>query len=155
MTDSEAEKLEYQSSQNEERSDMSASAQAILRDYAGARWPALNHKGRMARLAGALGLGHRRVRSLYQNEAGVAVRADEMAAIAALRKAKADDALRASQQEYRALEARIAALEELFRAGDEDHHRPFMDAFRNAARGQGGGFGGGGAGNGPARDGED
>lgn len=134
-----------------ERNDMSASAQFILRDYAGARWPTLNHKGRMARLAGVLGLGHRRVRSIYQNEEGVSLRADEMAAIAALRREKADDAVRSSQAEYRALEARIAALEELFRAGDEEHHRPQLDALWDAARGQGGGLSGGGSGDGPAR----
>ena len=58
---------------------------------------------------------------------------------------------RSSQAEYRALEARIAALEELFRAGDEEHYRPQMDALRDVARGQGGGLSGSGEGYRPAR----
>jgi hypothetical protein len=85
--------------------EMNAVTQDILRDYAGHKWPGLNHKGRIARLAGHLGFAHRRVRSLYQNEPGIRVRADEAARIEALREeqhAIADTGL----------EARLAALEE-------------------------------------------
>lgn len=137
-----------------ERDDMSATAQMMMRDYAGTRWPTLNHKGRIARLANTLGIGHRRVRSLYQNEPGVRLRADEMAAIEALRKVEADDAVRTSQQEYRALEARIASLEALFAAGDEEHGRPHLDALRSTASEQGFGPRGGVAGNGQQDHGE-
>ena len=48
-----------------------------LREFAGLEWPTLNHKGRMAAPARRLNIGFRRVRSIYQNEDGVALRADE------------------------------------------------------------------------------
>ncbi len=136
--------------QPKDRIEVSASAQIMLRDYAGDRWPSLNHKGRMGRLASALGFTPRRVRSLYQNEPGVRLHADEMAAIAKLRHEREEAKnVRASQAEYRALEARIAALEALFAAGDEEHGRPYLDAIRAAAFGNGGVAAGGVGENGP------
>jgi len=84
--------------------DMSSTAQFALREYAGNRWPTLNHKGRIARLAGHLGFGHRRLRSLYQNEPGVRLRADEMAAIEGLQHTKLDEA---NRNDFQALQARI------------------------------------------------
>lgn len=85
-------------------------AHDILREYAGRRWPTLNHKGRIARLAGVLGLGHRRVRSLYQNEPGLRVHADEADLIQALRGQQ--DAVETPDVEARiaALEAQVSAL---------------------------------------------
>lgn len=105
---------------------MSASAQTMLREYAGVRWPTLNHKGRMARLASQLRMGHRRVRSLYQNEPGVSLRADEMAAIEALRE-------EANRNEFQDLQARIARLEAALFAQDEEFHSHQMAALRSAA----------------------
>jgi hypothetical protein len=116
---------------------VSASVQTMMRDYAAFRWPALNHKARVAQMARVLGFGHRRARSLYNNELGTAVRAEEIAAIAALRKGEAEDALRASQQNYRILEARIAALEALYASRDAEQGGEPLAALRHQARGQG------------------
>lgn len=96
-----------------------------LRDFAGREWPALNHKGRMVQLARRLGLGHRRVRSIYQNEPGVALRADEAAAIAALRQEQ-----RQTDDEYQALEARLARLEAYLRLQDETFHSSQVEGIR-------------------------
>jgi uncharacterized coiled-coil DUF342 family protein len=111
---------------------MSDTAQIILRDYAVHRWPSLNHKGRIARLAGHLQMGHRRIRSLYQNEFGVRLRADEMAAIEALQQHKIEEANRNDLQD---LQARIARLEAALFAQDEEFHHHQMDGLRQAARG--------------------
>jgi hypothetical protein len=123
--------LEFRS--KDERSEMSATAQLMMRDYAGTRWPSLNHKGRIARLAGVLGFGHRRVRSIYQNEPGVSLRADEMAAIAALREQKIEEA---NKNAFQDLQARIARLEAALFSQDEEFHQPQMAAFRGAADGR-------------------
>jgi hypothetical protein len=122
--------LEFRS--KDERNEMSATAQTMMRDYAGTRWPSLNHKGRMSRLAGVLGFGHRRVRSIYQNEPGLSLRADEMAAIAALREQKIEEANRNAFQD---LQARIARLEAALFAQDEEFHHEQVAAFRAAADG--------------------
>jgi hypothetical protein len=116
-----------------DRTEMSAAAQTMLRDYAAFRWPTLNHKGRMGNLARVLNLTFRRVRSLYQNEPGVSLRADEMAAIEALRNAKAEEA---NKHEFQALEARLARLEAALFQQDEDFYRGQMAALRSAADGR-------------------
>lgn len=116
-----------------ERPDMSATAQLLLRDYAGHRWPTLNHKGRMARLAGILSLGHRRVRSLYQGEQGVSIRADEMAAIQSLQQQQIEEANRNDLQD---LQARIARLEAALFAADEEFHHDQVAALRSATDGR-------------------
>lgn len=108
---------------------MSASAQIIMRDYAAIQWPTMNHKGRIAQLARSLSFGHRRVRALYQNEVGVSVRADEMAAIEALRE-------EANRDEFQVLQARIARLEAALFASDEEFHQPQMAALRSSADGR-------------------
>lgn len=74
------------------------------------RWPTMNNKGRMAMLARLLGFGHRRIRSLYQNEPGVSIRADEAARIAELDAGATEEATRAALS-TQFLEARFAALE--------------------------------------------
>ena len=119
--------LEFRS--KDERSEMSATAQTMMRDYAGTRWPSLNHKGRMSRLAGVLGFGHRRVRSIYQNEPGLSLRADEMAAIAALREQKIEEA---NRNAFADLQGRIARLEAALFAQDEEFHQHQMAALRGA-----------------------
>lgn len=112
---------------------MSATAQTMMRDYAGTRWPSLNHKGRMSRLAGVLGFGHRRVRSIYQNEPGLSLRADEMAAIAALRTRKIEEA---NRNDFQALQARIARLEAALFAQDESFHHEQVAALRASVDGR-------------------
>lgn len=134
-----------------DRSEVSASAQLLLRDYAGHRWPTGNHKFRMTRLASVLGLSFRRTRAIYQGDPAVRLRADEMQRIEALRGEQEASNVRDSQAEYRALEARIASLEALFAAGDEEHGRPHLDALRSLASRPGPGPSFGGEAHGPAR----
>jgi hypothetical protein len=124
-------KLEIQP--KNERHDMSATAQLLLRDYAGHQWPTLNHKGRMARLAGHLRMGHRRVRALYQNEFGVRVRADEMAAIQSLQQREIEEA---NRDDFQALQARIARLEAALFQSDEEFHHDQMAGLRAATDGR-------------------
>jgi hypothetical protein len=97
--------LEKHASQDQRQ--MTTAVHTMLRDYAGASWPTMNHKGRMAQLERKLGFGHRRVRSLYQNEPGVSVRAEEAARIAELVASREE----ASRAEDRALAQRVAELE--------------------------------------------
>lgn len=119
-------------SSKNERQKMSDTAQFLLRDYAVHRWPTLNHKGRMARLAGHLRMGHRRVRALYQNEFGVRVRADEMAAIQSLQQREIEEA---NRNDFQALQARIARLEAALFAQDEEFHHDQMAGLRAGANG--------------------
>lgn len=116
-----------------EREQMSIDAAYTMREYAGRRWPTMNHKGRMSRLAGVLRMGHRRVRSIYQNEFGVRLRADEMAAIEALRERQIEEA---NQNDFQALQARIARLEAALFAQDEEFHHEQVAALRSAADGR-------------------
>lgn len=113
--------------------NMSASAQMMLREYASHRWPTMNHKGRMSRLAGVLQWGHRRVKAIYQNDPRARLRADEMAAIEALQQREIEGANRA---EFKALADRIAALEAALLAQDEDFHQPQMAALGQALDGR-------------------
>lgn len=115
---------------SKDRSEVSASAQTMLRDYAGHRWPTLNHKGRMSRLAGALGFGHRRVRAIYQADPSVRLRADEMQRIEALRQREIEEA---NRSDFQALQARIARLEAALFQQDEEFHQPTVAGLREAA----------------------
>lgn len=119
-----------------EREQVSASVQTMMRDYAAIEWPELNHKGRMAQLARTLGFGHRRTRALYQNEWGVRVRADEMAALEQL--------TREARHEYRDLAQLAASLQALLYGPEADFYRPQVDAIRAGLLPQGQGFAGGG-----------
>ena len=56
---------------------MNASATEDLRNYATSRWPMDNHKARIWKLKRLLGWNERRVRSVYNGEDGVALRAHE------------------------------------------------------------------------------
>lgn len=118
---------------------MSAVATNSLREFAAFEWPKTNHKGRLRALCRMLPWSDRRVRAIYNGESGVALRADEYAAIQELTK-RQSDAVRRSQETYRTLEARIAALEELFAAGDEEFGREHMAALRSVTHGKGQGI---------------
>lgn len=109
---------------------MSSTAQTMMREYAAVRWPTMNHKGRIARLAGVLGFGHRRTRSLYQNEMGVSLRADELAAIAALRRGDEDN-----RNDFQDLQSRVARLEAALAAVDQDFFDPQVAGYRQALHG--------------------
>lgn len=117
--------------------NMSAIAHDNLRQYAAINWPKLNHKGRLRELAKLLPWSTRRVRAVYNAEAGVSLRADEMAQIDTLTK-EASDALRASQESFRTLEARIAALEAYFQFGDTEFGSEHVAALRSQTHGSGG-----------------
>jgi hypothetical protein len=128
-----------------DHTEMTAHAATILREEARFRWPSLQyHQERIWRLKDWLSWGHRRVRAIYNGENGVVLRGHEALRIHEIelqqqaRKREANNALRKSQAEYRELEARIAALEALFAAVDEEHGRPHMDALRDLSRQQGG-----------------
>jgi len=115
---------------SKDRVEVSASAQLMLRDYAGHRWPALNHKGRMSRLSGLLGLGHRRVRAIYQSDPSVRLRADELAAIEALSQHQIEEA---NRNDFAALQDRVARLEAVLIHQDEEFHLEQMVGLRQAA----------------------
>lgn len=125
---------------------MIADAAAVLREEAKFRWPSLDyHQERIWRLREWLKWTHRRVRSIYNREEGVVLDGAEtlrLLEIEAEQRARkqqreASGAVRKSQAEYRDLEARIAALEALFAAVDEEHGGPHLDALVSLARGQG------------------
>lgn len=118
---------------SKDRVEVSASAQLMLRDYAGHRWPTLNHKARMSRLACALGLGFRRVRAIYQADPSVRLRADELAAIEALSSHEIDEA---NRNEFAALQDRVARLEAALFTQDEEFHRPQVAALQHANYGR-------------------
>ena len=118
------------STNTQEREEMTAAAATIMREYAATRWPTLNHKGRMSRLADKLNWTHRRVRSIYQQDDRARLRADEMAALDELSQQEARD-------EFQTLEARIAAMEALLFGPHADFYRPQVDAFREHAFGPG------------------
>ncbi len=121
--------LEHQS---KERRDMSTAAQTLMREYAGLRWPSMNHKGRIARLAGVLGFTHRRTRSLYQNEPGARLRADELASIEALNRRIEEG----NRNEFAILQSRVARLEAALLRQDEEFHSEQMAAFSAAVDGR-------------------
>ena len=125
---------------------MNAAIAHDLRVYARRRWPSENDKYRKDRLRDLLKVSVRRMRSLWEGEETAVPRTHETDRIEALigKKIGAPDlteeeanAVVRSQEEYRALEARIAALEAFFRAGDEEHGGPHLDALRELAAGSG------------------
>jgi len=122
---------------------VNASVRVTMREYAAWKWPLLNHKGRMAGLARELGLGFRRVKALYHDELGTAVRADEQAKVEALRRRQVAAANRkieeANRHDFAALQTRIARLEAALFAGDEEFHREQVAALRASTDGRRGG----------------
>lgn len=107
--------------------DMTAAASLALRGYAASEWPLLNHKGRLTKLCRMLPWTDRRVRSVYNGERGVSLRADEQAAI--------DNLIHEARHEYDDLQTRIARLEALLLHQDEAFHSPSVAAFRQGAGG--------------------
>lgn len=104
-----------------------------LRDFAASKWPRLNHKGRLAQLCRKLPWSDRRVRAVYNAEAGVSLRADEKAAIDALVTAQQDEA---NRNDFQALQARIARLEAALFTQDQEFHQPQVVALRAASDGR-------------------
>lgn len=110
---------------------MTVAASELMREYAADRWPTLNHKGRMSRLAGVLNWTPRRARSIYQNDQNARLRADEFAAVQNLKTQEA-------KNEFSELRARIARLETALAVVDEDFHSPQIDGLGAALHGGGG-----------------
>ena len=104
-------------------------AQTDLRMFAASEWPNLNHKGRLRELAKALpSWTSRRVRSVYNAEQGVSLRAGEKADIEALTDKE-------NQDDFMALQARVARLEAALAVVDEAFFDPQMAAYRQAVHG--------------------
>ena len=141
-----------ETSANKKERDMSAAAQIDLRDFAAIQWPKLNHKGRLRELTRRLPeWTARRVRAVYNNESGVALRAGERADIAEI--TGEADAVRRSQENYRALEARLASLEALYARFDPELVGQHVAGARAFARGEVGSAVPRGEGDGPDRSG--
>jgi len=94
---------------------MSAAVATDLREYAGQRWPTMNHKWRKARLASLLGMNERRVKSIYEAEQTARLRVDEEARIKALigQKEDTDVADRAIAERLSQVEAELAEVRAL------------------------------------------
>jgi hypothetical protein len=112
-----------------------------------------------ARKRQGIGVTARRIKSLWEGEETAVPRGSETAVIEELIGHKIgaaveekNDALGASQQAYRTLEARVVALEGLFAAVDPEFGSEFLAAFRASLNGAGGGADARGAGNGPDRE---
>lgn len=133
-----------ETSSNKGKPKMTASA--VLRAEAKYRWPMLEyHQNRIDRLVDWLKWGHRRVRAIYNAETGVALREHEVLKIAEIeaeqkaRERQAEEAtyaLRTSQENYRALEARLSALEALYSRFDPEFSGQHVAAARAYAGGE-------------------
>ena len=96
---------------------MTVAAQVNLRLFAASEWPLINHKGRLRNLAKRLpNWTDRRVRSVYNAESGVSLRADEQDDINALIEGK-------NRNEFQDLQARLARLEAALLQADEEFHQ--------------------------------
>ncbi len=103
---------------------MSASATDIMRNYATTQWPFDNHKSRIWKLKRFLGWTERRVRSIYNGEQGVALRAHEQSELQAL--------LDEAQNENTEITARIDQLQR--QVADLETH---LNSLRVAATSKG------------------
>lgn len=121
-------------------------ASAVLREEARFRWPSLQyHQDRIWSLREWLKWSHRRVRSIYNAEDGVSLRGEEALRIEQIRTSQeqrkqaaqeATDAVRRSQENYRALEARLSALEALYASIDPELIGEHVAGARAFARGE-------------------
>lgn len=118
---------------NSEGRKVNAALAADLKVFARQKWPLSTDEWRMSRLADLLGLGRRRVKSLYQGEPTAVLRHHEAEAIAKLLKQrKAEEATR---DDIGDLQARIARLEAALFAQDEDFARGQMEGYRQGLAG--------------------
>jgi hypothetical protein len=100
-------------------------ASTALRTFAAAEWPNLNHKGRLRELVRLLPTWRpRRVRSVYNAEQGVSLRAEEASDIEALTEE--------ARNEYRDLAQLANSLHALLYGPEADFYRPQVDAIRAA-----------------------
>jgi hypothetical protein len=113
---------------NEDRETMTDMASTMLRDYAAESWPRMNHKGRLRELSRLLPWSDRRVRSVYNGEPSVSLRAAEMAEIERLTN-------EANRDDFQDLQARVARLEAALLSQDEEFHQPTLAAIRQGLDG--------------------
>jgi hypothetical protein len=129
-----------------------------MRSYARQRWPLANDKARKEAWRRLLGVTARRIKSLWEGEETAVPRATETTLveqiighrIGAAAEEEEQDALRSSQENYRALEARLARVEALFESVDPEFGSEFVAAFRAQIRGPCGSADRGGTGDGPS-----
>lgn len=116
---------------NSERREVNAALADDLKIFARRKWPLSTDEWRMGRLSHMIGVGARRMKSLYQGEATAVLRQHEAEAIQKLlRERKVEEA---NRDDFQALQARIARLEAALFSQDEEFHQPQMVALREGA----------------------
>ena len=121
-------------SDNLERQEVNAALAADLKVFARQKWPLSTDEWRMGRLAHMIGVGARRMKSLYQGEATAVLRQHEAEAIAKLLKQRQIE--EGNRDDFKALQARIARLEAALFSQDEEFHQPQMAAARASVDGR-------------------
>ena len=110
---------------------MNAALAADLKVFARQKWPLSTDEWRMSRLAHMIGVGTRRMKSLYQGEATAVLRQHEAEAIGKLLKQRQIEG--ANRDDFQALQARIARLEAALFQSDEEFHHDQMAGLRQVA----------------------
>lgn len=120
-------------SDNLERQEVNAALAADLKIFARQKWPLSTDEWRMTRLANMIGVGVRRMKSLYQGEPTAVLRHHEAEAIAKLLKQrKAEEAVR---DDIEALQERIARLETALLQTDAEYHSVQLEGYRQGMAG--------------------
>jgi hypothetical protein len=120
-------------SDKSERQEVNAALAADLKVFARQKWPLSTDEWRMTRLANMVGVGVRRMKSLYQGEPTAVLRHHEAEAIAKLLKQrKAEEAVR---DDIEALQERIARLETRLLQTDEEYHSVQLEGYRQGMAG--------------------
>ena len=115
-------------SDKSERQEVNAALAADLKVFARQKWPLSTDEWRMTRLANMIGVGVRRMKSLYQGEPTAVLRHHEAEAIAKLLKQrKAEEAVR---DDIEALQERIARLETALLQTDAEYHSVQLEGYR-------------------------
>lgn len=118
-------------SDNSERQEVNAALAADLKVFARTKWPLSTDEWRMGRLAHMIGVGTRRMKSLYQGEATAVLRQHEAEAIGKLLNQRQIE--EANRDDFQALQARIARLEAALFESDEEFHHDQMVGLRQVA----------------------
>lgn len=120
-------------SDKQERQEVNAALAADLKVFARTKWPLSTDEWRMTRLANMIGVGVRRMKSLYQGEPTAVLRHHEAEAIAKLLKQrKAEEAVR---DDIEALQERIARLETRLLQTDAEYHSVQLEGYRQGMAG--------------------
>lgn len=117
-------------SDNLERQEVNAALAADLKVFARQKWPLSTDEWRMSRLAHMIGVGTRRMKSLYQGEATAVLRHHEAEAINRLLKQRQIE--EGTRDDIAALQDRIARLEAALLPQDEDFNSVQMEGYRQS-----------------------